>query len=58
MITIPNFPTKHDTTAIGADRKPLGWVHCECAVEWAAYDASGKFIDWFGSKKEALAALQ
>jgi len=58
MITIPNFPGKHDTAAYTKDMEPLGRVHCECATEWAAYGADGNFIDWFGSKKKAMEALK
>jgi hypothetical protein len=57
MITLPNFPAKHDTAAYTRDMKPLGWVHCFGATEWKAYDASGVFIDWFPTKKAALSAL-
>ena len=57
MIEIANFPAKHDTAAYTKDMKLLGYVHCECATEWAAYNAKGDFVDWFSSKKKALAAL-
>jgi len=36
---------------------PLGIVHCIAACEWEAIDASGNHIDFFSTKKAAMAAL-
>lgn len=57
MIEIKDWANKHNTFIYTADMKPLGYVHCEAAIEWLAYDADGQFIDRFISKKAAKAAL-
>lgn len=56
-IEIKDWANKHNTFIYTTNMKPLGYIHCEAAVEWLAYDAQGKFINRFISKKEAKAAL-
>jgi hypothetical protein len=34
-----------------------GIIHCICGCEWEALDANGNQIDFFTSKRAALAAL-
>ena len=37
--------------------QPVGIVHCFSATEWQAFNAEGVFVDWFTSKKAAIAAI-
>ncbi len=56
-IEVKDWANKHNTFVYTSNMNPLGYVHCEAATEWSAYNASGEFIGWYGSKKEAKAAL-
>lgn len=56
-IEIKDWSNKHNTFIYTADMSPLGYVHCESPTEFAAYNASGEFINWFDSKKAAVNAL-
>ena len=60
LIKITDPADKNSTlifSSINGKLSPVGHIICECSTEWAAYDAAGNFINWFGSKKQALAAL-
>ena len=57
-VEIKDWADKNTTFIYAADMTPLGYINCECATEWAAYRADGSFVDWFGSKRAAKAALQ
>jgi hypothetical protein len=57
MIEIKDWADKHNTFIYTADMQPLGYLHQVSPTDWKAYNASGKFIDWFTSKKAAKAAL-
>jgi hypothetical protein len=43
--------------AVDQQAQALGWVECYSATEWSAYNVDGKFINWFTSKKHAIAAV-
>ncbi len=60
LIKITDTADKNSTLIfanLNGKLSPLGYILCESSTEWAAYDAAGNFINWFGSKKQALAAI-
>jgi hypothetical protein len=57
MITLTDWTDKHNTLIFTRAMEPIGWVHCFSKTEWQAFKPDGTFIDWFTSKKAAMAAL-
>jgi hypothetical protein len=57
LIQIQDFANKHNTFIFSSSMAPLGIVHCIAACEWEAIDAIGNHIDFFTTKKAAMAAL-
>ncbi len=48
---------KNNTFIFSKTMVPLGIIHCIAACEWEAIDANGQHINFFTSKKAAIAAL-
>ena len=60
IITTPDFANKNQLFVFAVSNQQmteLGMVHCFCRTEWSAHKADGTFIDWFTSKKAAIAAI-
>lgn len=57
MITTIDPGNKHNTFIFTRALQPVGWVHCFSKTEWQAFKPDGTFVDWFTSKKAAIAAL-
>jgi hypothetical protein len=56
-IQIQDPSDKNNTFVFSKMMTPLGIVHCIASCEWEAISANGQHIDFFTSKKDAIAAI-
>jgi len=57
MITITDPANKNQLFIYTRAMQPVGWIHCFSKTEWQAFKEDGTFVDWFTSKKAAIAAI-